>query len=110
MYTLFVLILTHIELTRSSPLAHKNIEQFGSRVFVGIRVSFCHTVEKMSVSGFLSHQSEGVDLMFDYDPQVPLDIQERACQKRGEVSIYDISYTGSSRQSVTAYLLVVGVG
>lgn len=48
--------------------------------------------------------------MFDYDPQVPLYIQERACQKRGEVSIYDISYTGSSRQSVTAYLLVVGVG
>lgn len=44
--------------------------------------------------------------MFDYDPQVPLDIQECACQKRGEVSIYDISYTGSSRQSRTAYLLV----
>ena len=44
--------------------------------------------------------------MFDYDPHIPLNIQERGCQQRDEVRIYDISYAGLSGQSVTAYLLV----
>ncbi len=43
---------------------------------------------------------------FDYDPKAPLDIKEVGVEKRGEVSIHDISYASPKGGRVPAYLVV----
>ena len=43
---------------------------------------------------------------FDYDQKAPLDIQEIGVEKRGEVSIHDLSYASPKGGRVPAYLVV----
>ena len=45
---------------------------------------------------------------FDYDQKAPLDVQEIGVEKRGEVTIHDISYASPKGGRVPAYLVVPG--
>ncbi|MFY9559569.1 MAG: hypothetical protein WAQ52_04980 [Terriglobales bacterium] len=45
---------------------------------------------------------------FDYDPNAPLDVQEVGGERRGEVTIHDISYASPKGGRVPAYLVVPG--
>ncbi len=43
---------------------------------------------------------------FDYDPQQPLDLQQKLLHERGKVKVYDLSYASPRGGRVTAYLVV----
>lgn len=45
---------------------------------------------------------------FDYDQKAPLDVRESGAERRGEVTIHDISYASPKGGRVPAYLVVPG--
>jgi dienelactone hydrolase len=45
---------------------------------------------------------------FDYDRKAPLDVQESGVERRGEVTIHDVSYASPKGGRVPAYLVVPG--
>ena len=45
---------------------------------------------------------------FDYDRKAPLDVQESGVERRGEVTIHDVSYVSPKGGRVPAYLVVPG--
>lgn len=49
-----------------------------------------------------------LSLHFDYDQKAPLDIKEVAVEKRGVVTIHDVSYPSPKGGHVPAYLVVPG--
>ena len=50
--------------------------------------------------------AQNAEHAFDYDLQAPLDVQEKATTKRGDVSVLDISYASPKGGRVPAYLVV----
>ncbi len=56
----------------------------------------------------LSVFAQGPDLLrhFEYDQKTPLDVREAGVEKRGDVSVHDISYSSPKGGRVPAYLVV----
>ena len=61
----------------------------------------------VALSALLAH-AQDADLVrhFDYDKEAPLGVKELGVERRGDVSVYDITYTSPKGGLVPAYLVV----
>lgn len=70
------------------------------RFFLSVIVVLGSHLARAQDAALLSH--------FDYDQKAPLDIKEVGVEKRGDVSVHDISYASPKGGRVPAYLVVPG--
>ena len=49
---------------------------------------------------------ERLQVLFDYDPEFPLDIEETLLEERDGIAIHDLRYSAAPKRRFAAYLVV----